>query len=103
MMTAPINVDIAASTQKMMEVGLLAATEALHKVLRRAGRKAHPNRNEARDDGPIAARCNLKIARAQPWLFGSARAAAKNAMSISGCSPAKLSASSSTPASASSM
>jgi carbamoyltransferase len=38
-MTAPINVDIAASTQKLLEEGLLSTVEALHKILGRAGRK----------------------------------------------------------------
>ena len=41
-MTAPINVDIAASTQKLFEETIIIAAEALHKVISRAGRKT-PN------------------------------------------------------------
>ena len=39
-MTAPINVDIAASTQKLLEEGVLAAVGTLHEIMRRAGRNS---------------------------------------------------------------
>jgi carbamoyltransferase len=39
--TSPINVDIAASTQKLLEESYLAAVEALHKILGRTGRRTH--------------------------------------------------------------
>ncbi|HZK82584.1 MAG TPA: carbamoyltransferase C-terminal domain-containing protein, partial [Humisphaera sp.] len=40
-MTAPINVDLAASTQKLFEETILAAGHALYKVISRAGRKTN--------------------------------------------------------------
>ena len=39
---APVNLDIAASTQKLMEEGYLLAVDVLHKVLQKSGRKV-PN------------------------------------------------------------